>query len=81
MYICNNCGCEFEIEEAKVLYETHGFDSPPFEKITVCPNCESDDFDEALYCDCCGEPISKTAKHYETTVGDIFCEDCIIIAG
>ena len=45
MYGCNNCGCEFNEHMAK--YEPHGLDSPPYEKIYVCPHCGVDDFERS----------------------------------
>lgn len=44
MYRCNNCGEIFE--EPKAIYERHGLEYPPFEKIYVCPECGVDDMEE-----------------------------------
>lgn len=44
MYQCNNCGAVFE--DPKAVYESHGLDYPPFEKIYVCPACEVDNMEE-----------------------------------
>ena len=44
MYRCNWCECEFE--EPSISVETHGLDTPPYEEISVCPNCGDTDFDE-----------------------------------
>lgn len=44
MYICESC--EGEFEEAETVIETHGLDTPPYEKIAVCPYCGADDFKE-----------------------------------
>ena len=44
MYRCNHCEAVFE--EPKVVYETHGLDYPPFEKVYVCPDCGIDDMEE-----------------------------------
>ena len=44
MYICNSCKGEFEV--AKTVIETHGLDTPPYEKIAVCPYCGTTDFEE-----------------------------------
>ena len=42
MYICNNCKQMFE--EPDFLYETHGLDTPPYEKLYFCPYCHCGDF-------------------------------------
>ena len=52
MYICHECGKTFE--EPKKVVETHGLDSPPYEKWLVCPHCKSADFGEAQECERCG---------------------------
>lgn len=54
MYYCKNCRCEFE--EPKIIIETHGLSSPPYESFCVCPFCRSTDFSEIRikYCHACG---------------------------
>ena len=37
-------GCHKYFDEAKFYYEKHGQDSPPYEKIAVCPICNGDNF-------------------------------------
>lgn len=67
-YECHNCGRRFE--EPDIITETHGLDSPPYEKIDVCPYCKGY-FSEIHECKICGE-------HYtidELTSG--VCDDCI----
>lgn len=36
-YICFDCGEEFDTP--KLYIETHGLDSPPYEKVRGCPVC------------------------------------------
>lgn len=43
-YKCNNCGATFA-RPMRVI-ETHGLDTPPYERIKVCPCCQIPDFDE-----------------------------------
>lgn len=43
-YKCNDCGATFD--EPAEIYETHGFDHPPYEKWAVCPRCKNNDFEE-----------------------------------
>lgn len=40
--------------------------------------CESDDFDETVYCSCCGEPISGKTFSIDDADGktDYLCEEC-----
>ena len=46
MYICNICGNVFAEDEVEIVIEKHGLDTPPYEKIAVCPYCRSNDFEE-----------------------------------
>lgn len=45
-YICNVCENEFTEDELDFVIETHGLDTPPYERIAVCPHCGSDDYEE-----------------------------------
>ena len=64
MYYCFDCNRKFE--KPLIINERHGLSSPPFEKFSVCPFCESTDFKEisASYCRCCGARISKTENDF-----------------
>ena len=42
---CENCGGEFYEDEFKIYTERHGFSEGPFEKIPVCPHCNSTNFE------------------------------------
>lgn len=55
MFVCLDCGAEFE--EPKVEYENQGefWGAPAWEAFGACPNCGSTDYDEARRCDHCGE--------------------------
>ena len=44
MYVCDWCKGEFE--EAETVIETHSLDTPPYERISVCPYCGATDFKE-----------------------------------
>lgn len=46
MYRCESCGCEFAEDEFDFVIETHGLDTPPYERIAVCPSCGSDNYEE-----------------------------------
>ena len=46
MYRCNRCGNVFADDEFNFVIETHGLDSPPYERIAVCPYCGSDFYEE-----------------------------------
>jgi hypothetical protein len=52
MFICTECGLVFD--EPKIFFEKHGLDAPPFERWSVCPRCEENDFVEAEECERCG---------------------------
>lgn len=44
MYKCRDCHEEFD--EPYVYYETHGFTDGPYEEWSVCPYCDSPDWDD-----------------------------------
>lgn len=41
-YRCETCKKIFN--SPKFYEERHGLDSPPYERVAVCPNCQSDNF-------------------------------------
>lgn len=41
-FFCNECQKTFDIPT--FFEEKHGFDSPPYERIAVCPKCKGDNF-------------------------------------
>ena len=53
MLICNYCGHVFEEWETKKSRLFGDYWTPP-EEIWECPNCSSEDIDEAGCCDECG---------------------------
>lgn len=67
-YECHNCGRRFE--EPDIITETHGLESPPYEKFAVCPYCRGW-FDEMYQCEICGEWFADD----ELTSG--VCDGCI----
>lgn len=72
MLICMECGALFE--QAKVVFEQHGLDTPPYEEFGVCPRCESTDICQSHRCDVCGEWI--TGGYVEIVDGNRICDDC-----
>lgn len=46
MYKCNECGCKFEEVRKMHIEEFYGIDVQTNEKISLCPNCESNDIEE-----------------------------------
>lgn len=64
MYYCPECGLQFEKPIKK--YSTHGFDSPPYEKIYCCPSCNGIDFFEknTTHCRCCGAKLKQGKIDY-----------------
>jgi DNA-directed RNA polymerase subunit RPC12/RpoP len=67
-YECHNCGRRFE--EPDIITETHGLDTPPYEKVAVCPYCHGY-FEEMYQCEICGEWFTDA----ELTSG--VCDECI----
>lgn len=41
-FFCRECNRFFD--NPHYYEETHGLDSPPYERVSICPYCESDDF-------------------------------------
>ena len=71
MYKCNDCGHIFECGEEKVVYERHGFDRPPYEKLSVCPCCGGSFSEfENEKCDLCGLESDF--------VYNGMCEECLV---
>ncbi len=64
MFYCKICGYNFE--QPSAVYENHGFLSPPYEKLYVCPNCKSDCISERFFshCRCCGARLTTEDSEY-----------------
>ena len=72
MLICLDCGAIFE--QARIVFERHGLDTPPYEELLVCPRCESTEIHPAYRCDVCGDWI--TNSYIKTADGERICGDC-----
>jgi hypothetical protein len=72
MMLCLDCGAAFE--QAREVVERHGLDTPPYERLLVCPRCGGADLRDTHRCDLCGEWI--TGKYIETVDGDRICGEC-----
>lgn len=70
-FVCVDCGCVFY--EPKMIVETHGLDSPPYEIFAVCPKCGGS-FTETKRCDHCDEYI--TDEYVEIETGRCYCSEC-----
>lgn len=70
MFICLNCNATFE--KPICWEESHGLDSPPYEKMSASPCC-NDSYTNANACDCCGEFITDK---YIKIGHDRYCQDC-----
>ena len=72
MYICLSCGAVFE--EHITIVEKHNLDTPPYEEHDGCPECKSDETEEAYQCDRCGDwqPYSEL----EESGTSLYCEIC-----
>lgn len=46
MWICNDCGCEFEEPKTVNDYRGEFWGVPCYEALSECPNCGSDDIEE-----------------------------------
>ena len=70
MYRCCECGHLFEEGEQAVWEETHGLDSPPYEKWSGCPVCKGD-YEEVNQCKECGD------WHTGDELYGGWCESCL----
>ena len=59
MYYCKDCKGKFE--RFNILTERHGLDTPPYERIAVCPRCASTNFEEYVlsHCRYCGARLKR----------------------
>ena len=73
MYHCTDCGKNFD--EVEIVEERHNLDTPPFEKIAVCPECRGTSIItvRAEHCRCCGMRLSANKTDY--------CSDACRIRG
>lgn len=74
MYICNKCGTTFsepEVEHGYMNCEYWGAKCYMDDSTEVCPECHSEDFEEAEQCEWCGEWFSQDELN-----GCNVCEDC-----
>lgn len=63
MYRCTDCGREFEY--VKVVFETHGLSTPPYERRKLCPFCDSENYEELknIFCRFCGRRLAKAGEY------------------
>lgn len=71
-YYCNDCN-EFFSDEDAASRPTELEDSrPQGERVMLCPYCGSEDYDEAAYCERCGEPIPPDEHLCDVCEGDLY---------
>ena len=79
-YRCNECNKYFNQE--KYYEEKHGLDSPPYEKVAICPKCGSGDFFEFDFNIDKTEvaerilPVISLLNGYLTDIRSIFGDKC-----
>lgn len=69
-YRCLECGHIFEEGEQAVWEETHGLDTPPYEKFSGCPICKGA-YEETIPCKICG------SEHLEEELHGCVCKECV----
>lgn len=69
-YKCLECGHIFEDGEQEEWEETHGLETPPYEKMSGCPLCKGS-YEETVHCSVCGGNFLD-----EELTGGV-CEDCV----
>jgi hypothetical protein len=73
MFVCRECKNLFE--EPKTYFETHGLETPPYEKFTCCPFCGGT-YVKTMPCDYCGEYIE--GKYVEMPDKKVCCDYCYL---
>ena len=72
MFCCCNCHATFESGEERIIKErSECFGFPAVEEFCVCPECGSDDYEEAFICRICGDTFPKSEEDCEGV-----CEKC-----
>lgn len=71
-YKCEDCGQEFELENAKTVIEMHGFERGNGDEVALCPNCGGAYFSKIEFdvCECCNKRCGATYCG--------LCEDCLV---
>ena len=73
MYVCLNCSAVFDTPIP--IHEYHDeLDEKAIEEYYVCPYCKSDDYEEAVQCNLCGQYVN--CNYVELKDGTFACEDC-----
>ena len=63
MYHCTDCGRNFDF--VKVVFETHGLSTPPYERRKLCPFCDSENYEEKKnqFCRFCGRRLKEEGEY------------------
>lgn len=85
MYICEDCGSVFEEPKRKqITFESYYgvsdlFDSRTRMDLLTCPLCDSEDFEEAVECDCCERLVREvhTTEDIPNCQFRSVCEECL----
>lgn len=72
MYKCDDCGAVFL--EPNHYFEHHGFETPPYEELWVCPFCGGA-YREAVQCDVCDKVIFADEAVTDKSLNTL-CPDC-----
>lgn len=78
MYKCNKCKQVFEYASSRLESRGECYGEPSYENEFVCPFCESEDYEEAILCDGCGEEKTVEDISYRDIGenGKNFCYNC-----
>lgn len=71
-YYCNDCNEFFSDEDAASRPAVLEDGKPPWATVMLCPYCGSEDYDEAAYCERCGEPIPPDEHLCDVCEGDLY---------
>ena len=71
MYVCNDCGAEFEYPKLSMEHIGEYWGAPAWELWGSCPNCGGDEIEEESYCPMCDGYYPPNGRRY--------CDTCVSI--
>lgn len=79
MFACCECGEIFHEEDAEIRVETEYIEGwRRTERYLTCPSCGSEDLEEAVQCEECGEWIAPNKIFDIEELDEKLCPDCAL---
>ena len=71
MFVCDNCGSEFESPKLRMEDMGEYWGAPAWEPWGICPSCGSEEIEEEDYCPMCDSCYPANGRNY--------CDSCFTI--